>query len=49
MSKLQPAIIGNVANEGMFLTTYNVTNPDFTTALEYSYEYFWCPTAVTTL
>ncbi|KAJ4417865.1 hypothetical protein N0V82_005922 [Gnomoniopsis sp. IMI 355080] len=48
MSNL-PAIIGNVANEGMFLTTYNTTNPDFATALEYSYEYFWCPTAVTTL
>lgn len=33
----------------MFLTTYNATDPDYTTALEYSYEYFWCPTAVTTL
>ncbi|CAN8096936.1 unnamed protein product [Discula destructiva] len=44
-----PAIIGNTANEGMFLTTYNATDPDFAAALEYSYTYFWCPSTLTSL
>ncbi|KAJ0109029.1 hypothetical protein J7T55_002221 [Diaporthe amygdali] len=43
-----PAIIGFNENEGLFLTTYNATNPDFATALEYSYDYFWCPATLTT-
>lgn len=41
-------MIGFNENEGMFLTAYNATNPDFATALEYSYDYFWCPTTKTT-
>lgn len=44
----KPAIIGFNENEGLFLTTYNATNPDLETALEYSYDYFWCPATLTT-
>lgn len=45
----KPAMVGFTGNEGMFLTTYNTTNPDFATAIECSYEYFWCPSTKTTL
>lgn len=45
----KPAMIGFTGSEGIFLTTYNATNPDFETALEYSYEYFWCPATKTTM
>lgn len=45
----KPAIVGFNENEGLFLTTYNATNPDLDTALEYSYDYFWCPGTKTTL
>lgn len=44
----KPAIIGFNENEGLFLTTYNATNPDLVTAEEYSYDYFWCPATLTT-
>lgn len=44
----KPAIVGFNENEGLFLTTYNATNPDLETALEYSYNYFWCPATLTT-
>ncbi|KAK0103523.1 hypothetical protein ONS95_005544 [Cadophora gregata] len=38
-----PAIIGNTANEGMFLAPYVSTGSDQSIATQISYEYFWCP------
>ncbi|PVH75488.1 carboxylesterase, partial [Cadophora sp. DSE1049] len=42
-----PAIIGNTANEGMFLAPYLPTGSSQATATQISYSYFWCPSTKT--
>lgn len=39
----KPAIIGTVANEGLFLVPYVATGSDQSIATQLSYEFFWCP------